>query len=341
MRRLVFVIVAVAAVVAGWSGFWFYVARDIERRIALWVEQQRADGLSAEYGGIVVSGFPFAWKVAIDRPAMAAAGPTQWEWSGERTELALRPWALGDVAMRFPGAHHVAAGAGESRREAVISARQPDGRIVLDAQGKLAQLTLDLVEVEVREGDLSPTRIARAQVRLVPRRPAEATHRSDSLDSAIRLDRVTLPAPPRSGLGETIERLDIDTSFKGRLPPGPLADAVAHWRDDGGTIEVNRLAVLWGPLDLDGNGTLALDAENRPLGAFTVRVRGYGETIDTFARTGLIRPREAAGAKVALNMFARPNSGGTSELTVPLTAQDGRLAIAGFNLMRIDPLRFE
>ncbi len=344
VRRFPVILAAVVMLaVAAWSAYWFRAAGDIERRLAAWATQQREDGMTVEYGAIEVSGFPFAWRVDVTRPRLGGAGATQWEWRGERVGLSVRPWALRTVPAVFPGVHVLTAGARDFERSFALSAARPDGRIELDGAGKLALLVLELEAVELREPP-SPavTRVGRAEVRLRPfRGVAEADYRTDSLGSTFRLLDVALPERPTNGLGQTIARAELDTSFRGQLSPGPLGASVARWRDQGGVVEVNRVALVWGPLDLDGDGTITLDPLNRPLGAFTVRVRGYNETVDALASAGLIRPREAAGLKVALNLFARPGqNGGPSQLTVPLTAQDGRLAVAGFNLTRLEPIEF-
>jgi hypothetical protein len=74
----------------------------------------------------------------------------------------------------------------------------------------------------------------------------------------------------------------------------------------------------------------------------TARIIGYTETVDALAAAGVMRPREAGTLKIALNLVARTTgSGGPRELNVPITAQDGRLNVAGFNVLALPPLRFE
>lgn len=344
VRRISVIVLAVLAVaVAAWSAFWQHAAGDIEQRLAAWADKQRAAGMTVEHGPVEVSGYPFTWRVEVADPRLAGAGATQWAWRGERVVLDLRPWAIHTVPAAFPGVHMLAAGTGDMARSFALSAARPEGRFELDGTGKLALLVLDLESVVVREPpSQSITRVGRAEVRIRPfRGVSEADYRTDTLGSALRLVDVALPERPSNGLGQMIAHAELDTSFKGQLAPGPLADSVARWRDQGGVVEINRLALAWGPLDVDGDGTVTLDALNRPLGAFTMRVRGYNETVDAVAAAGLIRPREAAGLKVALNLFARPGqNGGPAQLTVPLSAQDGRLLVAGFNLTRLDPIDF-
>jgi hypothetical protein len=73
-----------------------------------------------------------------------------------------------------------------------------------------------------------------------------------------------------------------------------------------------------------------------------MRIRGYTETVDALTAAGAMKPRDAGTLKIALNLFARQGAGGgRRELSVPVTAQDGRLNVAGFSLFGLPPLNFE
>lgn len=343
MRRLFTIaLIAVAALAAAWCGFWLYAARDIETRLMAWVAAQRAQGLSADYGSVTVSGFPLRWHMNVTAPALSGAGPTRWDWRGEAMTAEIRPWALRDVPVTFPGLHHVSGGAGGVAGTLAIRAAHPLGRIVLTDDGRLASLTLDLGEAEIRPlPDPSVATARRIHLSLRLHRPPGASYRDDVLDIALVIDMLTVPEPPRYALGQTIAAAQLEARFKGPLPFAPLAESVATWRDAGGVIEVDRFALRWGPLDAGGDGTLALDEANRPLGAFAMQIRGYTETVDALAAAGAMRPREAGALKIALNLFARQSDGGRRELSVPITAQDGRLFVAGFSLLPLPPLKFE
>ena len=127
----------------------------------------------------------------------------------------------------------------------------------------------------------------------------------------------------------------------GVIPPGPPAEAVAGWRDDGGTVELERLVLEWGPLELEASGTLALDPAMQPIGSLTAEIRGYAETLDALVQAGAAPPRDAAIAKVVLNLLAKtPPDGGPPVLTVPLTAQDGRLFVGPVALLELPPIEW-
>ncbi|MBI3708237.1 MAG: DUF2125 domain-containing protein [Proteobacteria bacterium] len=345
MQRRVAVLVGLtlAGLSICWSAVWLFIAHDIDARLGTWVAQRRAEGMAASYRDLAVGGFPFSWKVVIDEPSLSGAGATHWHWSGASVTARIRPWIRHDVAMSFPGEHRLGVGEGTAAQMHAIVARQPTGRLLLEPDGRLAELSLDLGDVTLRRlPDGSVTTVQQAKATLRPHRVAEPTHSTDTFDATVGLHEITLPAAPPNGFGPRIARAEADLNFKGALPAGRLAEAVAVWRDDGGTIEINRVAVVWGPLDVDGSGTLALDDELRPMGAFTTRLRGYGAAIDTLVGAGQIQPRQAAAIKIALNLLARSAQPGTpSQVTVPVTAQDGRLFVSGFPFLRLAPLRLE
>ncbi len=161
---------------------------------------------------------------------------------------------------------------------------------------------------------------------------------------ALDASDIVYPREPVAGLGRTTKRLTLTIEVKGDLPPEIEADAMARWRDGGGTLDVSRLDIRHGPLDLTGNGTGALDADMQPIGAFTLGVRGFNEAVDRLEAAGIIKPNPAALVKTVLNMLARapaveldtesdteadteagPDS--KPELKVPLSVQDGKLYI--------------
>jgi len=347
-RRIVWAIVAAvaAAGIAGWVFTWYHFAGNIRERVGLWAAARRTEGVTVNYGAIGIDGFPLRWHVSITQPHLEGAGPTGWTWDGAAVEADLKPWRISEIPLRFPGRQTFAAGRGDVAERWTVVAGRPEGQAGLDERGRLDRLNLDLGDVTLTRAS-SPESAhadyvtAHAQLFRAKDGQTAADHQTDTFDLALGLDNVQLPRPVAALLGTQIAHADIDLSFKGRLPNGNLPSSVSVWRDDGGTVDINRVAVKWGPIDADGNGTLALDEQNRLLGAFTARWRGYNETIDTLVNLGQIRPMQAAGAKIALRALSRQNGSGVDEVQIPLTAQDGKLFVAGFPLIAIPALNFE
>ena len=146
---------------------------------------------------------------------------------------------------------------------------------------------------------------------------------------------------PAPGLGLTTARLDLDASLTGGLPERLGTGALAQWRDRGGTIEIRRLDVLHGPLDMKGDGTLALDGDMQPVGAFTFMVRGFLVALDRLLEAGVIKRHPAQLAKTVLGALARNDGRDGSELKVPLSIQERWIYAGPVALGRMPVLRWD
>ena len=100
------------------------------------------------------------------------------------------------------------------------------------------------------------------------------THTDPKIALAVNARQVELPVAI-GPLGSSIDQLDIGLTVKGAVPNGKLAEAAAAWRDAGGTIELDRLRLLWGGLGATATGTMALDHELQPIGGLSGAVQGY------------------------------------------------------------------
>ena len=100
-----------------------------------------------------------------------------------------------------------------------------------------------------------------------------------------------------------IDDLAFGVTVKGAVPDGPLVQAIAAWRDAGGTIELDRLQLNWGGLGATATGTMALDQDLQPIGAFSGGIEGFGAILSALVEAGRLRHRGGrAGANRALGV---------------------------------------
>ena len=342
VRVLVCVGLAVLLVAGGWSIAWLRIADNVRDRVDGWIAARRAEGLQVDYKAITVTGYPLRWHVVVTYPNMAGAGPTAWAWQGHAVEADLAPWKRREVPLSFPGDQRFSVGRGDVAETWTLKAAHPEGRAGVDERGRLDTLALDLGDVTLRRAsDPQPTHADHFAADAKLHRTPEGDFEADAFDLTLVIDNATLSHTPSEVLGTQVPHAELSLSFKGRLPGGALPNSIAAWRDEGGTIDVNRAAVTWGPVDADGSGTLALDGQNRPIGAFTARWKGFNETIDTLQSLGKLKPFAAAGLKIALRSLARANHDAPDEVKIPLSAQDGKLFVAGIPLLPVPELKFE
>jgi hypothetical protein len=93
-------------------------------------------------------------------------------------------------------------------------------------------------------------------------------------------------------------------------------------------------------MTLTADGTLALDAANQPIAAFSTHIVGASRTVDVLRRRGLIEDGNAVAAKMALGLMARrPVGGGEPIVDVPLTLQNRTLHAGPLALAVIPEIR--
>src|SRR5208282_3429672 len=104
-------------------------------------------------------------------------------------------------------------------------------------------LWLNLEDVTAEAGEAVPIASASAWV-ILPAKPPRS-HADPALGVALDLRQVQLPGMT-SVLNDTIDELAFGITVKGAVPNGKLAQAVAEWRDAGGTVELDNLHLNWG-----------------------------------------------------------------------------------------------
>ena len=334
---------AIVIAVAGYAGYWFIAAGEIGDRIDDWAEQQRAEGLEIETGGIEVAGFPTRFKVTLREPRIHDTR-NGWRWAAASLRAEASAWDFSEVTV-FPhrrNAVQVLLEGGEWRD---IDAEFDDGRLVvrLDDDRRFREIDLDLSGLDV--AGVWPQ--AAAQVGSLQANGValdDTATGEEVLKTSIAVRDAVLPSDLAEGLGETLDFLDIDASVVGSIPSERgTNEAITAWRDAGGTLELTGFRVRWGPLGIETSGTIALDGAMRPIAALTADIIGYGDVIDALIMSNLIPLGDGFIAKVAFNMLAeKPEDGSAPVLRgVPVTAQDGELTVATIRVAELPPLPLE
>jgi hypothetical protein len=344
MRRKILILVALLVVAASYTFYWYSVAELVRRGILDWSAARRAEGFTVGWDRYDVSGFPFALRVTIEKPVFGQSGIEPGYAAQAPLLVGEAPlWALDQWRVTAARGARLAIQPGPARPAIAVTASGLAGTVrpgrVGDATsnpGTAVALSADNIAV-VGQAQLAITR-AEAQA-LIPAH-AVANHRDTWLTADLRFSGVTLPqaVPP---LGDTIDHLAAAVAIKGTIPGGPHRQALAAWRDDGGTLEVNSFDLGWGTLQLGAKGTLALDAGLQPIGALTALLRGYNEIIDALVTGGSLRAGDAALAKIALGLLAKEGPDGNYEINAPLTLQNGYVFLGPARLARLPNFTWE
>jgi hypothetical protein len=335
-RWLVLAPLLVVAVLVGADALlWQWAVQALQTGFGAWKTLQQANGYTVANGPPRTAGWPFAAEMQVSNLAIAGPLgdlPLGVTWSAATVTLRmtiLHPRTLvvaasGDQHLRLPGL------------DLPFTAGAEHLTIPLLPGAPSNTATLEVAELRA-SAPLAGLTIAafRAHTKL---RPA-ALQGEPAFGLTAAATGIALPQPPNLTwpLGPAIATVELNAALTGPMPRTPsLAARATGWRDGGGTLEVQRAALQWGPLDLTGSATLALDEHLQPMGAATAKLRGYVATLDALAGARLIPPQAAIAAKAVLGLMAHaPDNGGPPEVEVPLTLQNRQLSVGRIPLAHL------
>jgi hypothetical protein len=337
--RLGLAVVALLLVLLGaYTAYWLIVATRISDGIAAWAQTERAEKVDISWQKVGVNGFPFAWRVELENAVLRDGRLTPSpELRIPAVSATVRPWDFGSWQLLAPqGVSAMLAGGGE-RPPLKLAAHTAIGVVAVDPQAG-TNLWLNLQDVSAEAGAKVPISSADAWVILPPKPPR--SHAAPALGIALDLRQVQLPAMT-SVLNDTIEQLAFGVTVKGAVPSGKLTQALAEWRDAGGTVELDNLHLDWGGVGANASGTIALDRELQPVGGFSGAIEGYDKILIGLVQSGRMRATDAGLARLALAMLAKAGPDGRPEIKTAFTIQNGEMFLGPAKLGKAPRIAWE
>jgi hypothetical protein len=359
MRRLLIALLVLLLLLgAGHYVLWRRAEARLASGYAAWVTTMRAQGWAVNAGKPSAGGWPMAATLSV--PDMFISGgreeiPGGLTWSADRVVFSLplmRPHAL---LIEGEGAQRLRLG---ELPDIPYAADRLSVMVHLDPGAPPRALTVRAVNLRAglplgpQSGDgplAGASAFTAARLDLAAHWMPAAQKDEPALSVALRLNSVGLPPGRTWPLGNRMEALSLDAVLNGPLPRDPLlAERAATWRDNGGTLQIQRLAADWGPMQLTCAATLALDDALQPMGTGNAHIVNAAQTLDVLAGNGAIRPQAAMAAKALLALLppgtANADSGDASsdaagaEVDLPLTLTVRTLALGRIPLIRMPEL---
>lgn len=307
--------------------YWYWTANAVELEIMQWIERQRAAGQTLAFADYSRGGFPLAVTLSFrDVRYAPSASADGWSYHVDGVTLRHRIDNSSSLGITLSGSQQLAFGTGESRtvygggfEEAAATLRSggwlPNG----EAMVREMALVEDASQRGLAVGTLTLTAKGNPAQPPAPDKPGYSV--------ALGAARLALPGIGPLPFGPEIAKLTIDAEVMGALRPLPMPDLVSVWREAGGAIELTHVAATYGPVSVEGTGTLTLNPENQPEAAFSFEVEGFPQLVDQLVKTGALNGTTAAGLKGLVMVTARTGADGKSRVRVPLTLQDRVLSV--------------
>ncbi|MDV7338395.1 DUF2125 domain-containing protein [Terasakiella sp. A23] len=318
---------------------WFVTSMSLRSGVQDWFEARKAEGYLASFDEkkARISGFPFSVKATLSgvtfAPPKDDQGKRPWIWSHRTVDFSVvpLPWSLRTLKINL------------AKQQSFRS-----GKVSFNGTAKEFNIELDWMsdglpdhlDVKVKDLNLEPQTTGRGFVIKDFSLGGERLS-SGNYDYNLQGSNITLPVSI-AGLGRKLDEVVLRGYFDQNFAQSGLTtNDLETWRDAGGTLEAKRVQLSYGTLSLQGNGTIALDGELQPVGAFTARIKGFFETVERMRRVGIIRGPNASMAKVVLGGLAKPaTSGGPSTISLPLTLQDKALFAGQVRLVEMPTIEW-
>lgn len=312
----------IAGALVAYYFVWAHLVDQVAARATAWIATQKTQGREVSYDRMRLWGFPYRLSVTFenlrwhDPQAMA-----DWDLQADSLTAHLQLWNPEHVIFDLGATQRIGwrAADGAPRQGAVLTSQRALASLTIDAAGAWQQFDSDIRQPDLAIGkqDWSAERL-----RLHGRRSGNVP---PSTDLALQADNAVLPATADGPLGRKVTALTLVGNLRGSLYGKTPEEVLRTWRESGGILDLSTIALDWGGLRIEGDGSIAIDRQMRPLGAMSGRIYGAAKGIDALQDAGRMTQKEAAAAKTALTLLQQPDGEGRPHLTVPLAAQDGKL----------------
>ncbi|MGB0571411.1 MAG: DUF2125 domain-containing protein [Alphaproteobacteria bacterium] len=348
-RKYLIPVGVITLLVSIWTLGWFWFALEIQIGMQEFAAQQNGTPVRISWDGVRVSGYPNRLNTHIAQPRGTWSGPDgSISWAGADATLGFFKDGGRTVSFRAPGAHDFTLRADDTERSMSALTQGFRGRLDFDGNGQATGLRGLATGLDLKIDDNPTTTLERAAFEW----SQKGAHGDGSTDeihpdsigqsltfslSGVSLASAELDPNLVDTLGRNLDQLAGQFSVRGLLNPTDLSpDVLARWRDAGGTLELTDFSLAWGPLQITGEGALAVDDALQPIGAFTAQIAGLDRVVSLLEKTGQMRPQQATIARIALAVLTRaPANGGAPQARVPVSIQDRQLSIGPIPLLRL------
>jgi len=139
----------------------------------------------------------------------------------------------------------------------------------------------------------------------------------------------------------SINALSINTTIPDTLPYAMTVEALRKWRDSRQELLIHNFYLKKSPLEITGNGTLALDENLQPKGIINIKATGHMAFAGFLQDKNIINIKAALIAGTILNGLSRQNpETGQRVLEGTITLQNQKLLLGPLQMAELPRLQW-
>ena len=303
--------------VIAYSGLWYSMGLNIERQIVERMDNLREKGIRVEHSPPELTGFPYRMEITLRDISLNAQ---KFGWRGKAASATAigHVWAPDHWFLRLRGTYATALNGALTLTSADnLSSIRWD-------ENDTMQIGIDLSTMDTGGALFGSGGIKAEKAELHLLIPAAGEQSDRGLLSPLVFKGALRVAKASNGTKDyrSLDRGEMLFALHGKGLDSWSKEALENWRDAGGTFEITGLSMSWGPSDLDGNASLSLDEELRPIGAATVTLKNAEMLLKNLKKLGLLtdQPSQKSG-------------------TLTLMAQSGELTANGKHIAKLKSIK--
>lgn len=331
-NRLLTIVACLILLVAAYTGLWFWEAGQLASRVDGLVAAAPRAGITVEHGAVSRGGYPLQVALHYQKPVLTHAEPAlQWTWRSDELVVAISPFHFNQARLQSRGASRITyiraarPAAGTPKLEGGITWGAASTTADYDG-GRLRSIRTVLRDIVTTRSDDGghPKKTETLILLAGPSLAAPNNAAAPLLKVGLRGEGIRDAAAAPGAGNDPVSLLEL----AGAVTVPPLMPnwykALAAWRDGGGTLDLTTMRMHWGPVRVTGSGTLSLDDLMRPIGAFSIRAKGYNWWLNQLVAQGKMNIANADLARGALRGLDE-EKGNADGVPLPIRMQSGRV----------------
>jgi hypothetical protein len=322
-----------------WGALWATASFELRREIDAWAEAERAKGRQVEIDEPDLSGFPMSVVWHFETIKWRGANDAAVEASD--VSLSVQPWNWRKIHFEIDDTKAASLPIPTPKSRLSLDIDSADGDFATASDGSLRLAALELLDTVFKTQNGVLFKADGIELTLASPAKLPDSYKDTGLNVKITGRGILMEELSDIPLGNRIAAANALIRVMGPPPDFTDKKAILKWNDESGVFECDSLNLVWGPLTAEMKGTLALTSTLQPEGAFSGRVMGIKQAIQSLADAGALEKRQANALKATLGLFAKPvPHGKEGEVEIPLSIQQNALSIGPVRLLTFPQLEF-
>jgi len=326
--RFGLIIGGIIAILAAYTGYWFYAADRVDEEIHAWIADKENSGYQIEYSDLQVGGFPYRFQINIADPRIRAPlSDGGWFAHLDAVQANALPYDFSHWIVSFAGPLVI-----EGEETVRINATTARFSRKSNSEGETVRIGAEVSELSIRAITGTEPQITDIETLLL------SGQVGDDNSLRIRVEATGLHASS-SEVAENVRVAFGDTGELARMAfqvtewrALALEGDAGVWSRAGGVVRVEDAELSWGPAHLTGEGDVTLDTQARLDGRLSVRITDPDALADALVEGGLVPEENEQALRLATMLAPRSEEG----VSLPFRIREGGIYLGPVRLGSVE-----